>query len=99
FCERVARQGGHPSSYVLAWDALNASGTMYVASGGGFASLDTDFVFRSEPEPEESPPPKKLLLRPRAQSLMELGEVMAFDEWLRIVSIRLASARRVRSTL
>ncbi|MBC8032279.1 MAG: hypothetical protein H7Z16_19505 [Pyrinomonadaceae bacterium] len=105
FCRRVARDNGHPDSYVLAWDQIAAwdtrsdAGTLYAAQGGDNASLDTDSVFRSASEPSESPPPGKIFIRPRAPSLMELGERMEFDEWLKIVSIRLAVGRRARARL
>jgi hypothetical protein len=105
FCRRVARENGHPDSYVLAWDTMIAwdarsdAGTLYAALGGGIASLDTDSVFRSDSEASESPPSRKMFKRPPAPSLMELGERMNFDEWLKLVSIRLAHGRRARARL
>ncbi len=105
FCRRVANENAHPDSYVIGWDELYArerrsdAGTLYAASSGANASLDTDFVFRSSDGPTESPPGQKSGLRPRSPSLMSLGEVMEFDEWLKLVSIRLASARRARARL
>lgn len=105
FCSRVRRENGHSDSYLLAWDQIAAwdarsdAGTLYAAQGGDNAFLDTDSVFRSASEPSESPPPQKQFIRPRSPSLMELGERMGFDEWLKIVSIRLADGRRARARL
>lgn len=105
FCRRVARENGHPDScfvawaQMAAWDAPSDAGTLYAAQGGDNASLDTDFVFRSASEPSESPPSRKMFMRPRSPSLMELGERMNFDEWLKLVSIRLADGRRARARL
>ena len=108
FCRRVARDDGHPDSYVIAWEALNvpgglfhgdAVGDLYAASGGDTASLDTDFVFRSASEPSESPPSSKMPIRARAPSLMELGGRVPFGEWLKFVSIRLAGGRKARARL
>lgn len=102
FCRRVALENAHPDSYVIAWDELYArelrsdAGTLYSASSGEIASLDTDFVFRSA---TESPPSKLGLLRPRSPSLMALGDVMPFEAWLKLVSIRLMCARRTRARL
>jgi hypothetical protein len=97
FCRRVEFANADPSSYVIAWDRLNSRHSLYTASRGVDASLDTDFVFRSEPteSPPESPP-HKLWLRPREPSLMEIGEGMDMKSWLTLVSIRLANVRRVR---
>jgi hypothetical protein len=105
FCRRVERENGHPDSLGLAWDQLIAwemrsdAGTLYAAQGGDNASLDTDFVSRSASELSESPPSRKMFIRPRAPSLMELGERLNFGEWLKIVSIRLADGRRARARL
>lgn len=105
FCKRVERDNGHPDSYVIAWDQLAAwarpsdEGTLFAAQGGDNASLDTDFISRSASEPSESPPPRKMFIRPHAPSLMELGERMNFEEWLKLVSIRLAEGRRARARL
>ncbi len=105
FCKRVARDNGHPDSLDLAWttmhvwDARSDAGTLYAAQGGDIASLDTDFVSRSDSEASESPPSRKMFMRPRAPSLMELGERMKFEEWLKVVSIRLADGRRARARL
>jgi hypothetical protein len=105
FCRRVARENGHPDSYVLAWDTMIAwdarsdAGTLYAALGGDTALLDTDFFSRSASEASESPPSSKMFKRPPAPSLMELGERMNFDEWLKLVSIRLAHGRRARARL
>jgi hypothetical protein len=105
FCARVARQNGHPDSYVLAWDQIAAwdmrsdAGTLYAAQGGDIASLDTDFVSRSDSGASESPPSRKTFIRPRAPSLMELGERMDLEEWLKVVSIRLVNGRRARARL
>jgi len=84
---------------MFAWDAPSDAGALYAAQGGDNASLDTDFVFRSASEPSESPPSRKMFMRPRSPSLMELGERMNFDEWLKLVSIRLAEGRRARARL
>lgn len=105
FCRRVARENAHADSYVLAWDTIctremrSDAGTLYAAAGGDTASLDTDSVFRSASEPCESPPSQKMFMRLRSPSLMELGERMNFDEWLKLVSIRLADGRRARARL
>jgi hypothetical protein len=99
FCERVQRANADPSSYVIAWDTLNNSEALYATQSGGNAYLDTDFVFRADPEPLEHSPPENDATRARAPSLMELGEVMAFNEWLKIVSVRLHQARRARQKL
>lgn len=105
FCRRVARDNGHPDSYVLAWEAIIARearsdvGTLFAAQGGDIASLDTDFVFRSASEPSESPPSRKMFIHARAPSLMALGERMNFEDWLKIVAIRLAVGRRARAKL
>jgi hypothetical protein len=105
FCRRIVRENGHPDSYVIAWDQIAAwdmrsdAGTLYAASGGDNASLDTDSVFRTSSEPSESPPPEKMFKRPPSPSLMELGERMNFEEWLKLVSIRLADGRRARARL
>lgn len=105
FCGRVTRENGHPDSYVLAWDQIAAwdkrsdAGTLYAAQGGDNASLDTDSVFRSASEPCESPPALKMFRRSPSRSLMELGGVMNFDEWQKLVSIRLADSRRARARL
>jgi hypothetical protein len=105
FCRRIVRDNGHPDSYVVAWDQLavwntrSDAGTLYAAQGGDNASLDTDSVSRSTSEPSESPPYHKMFRRMPARSLMELGEVMNFDEWLKIVSVRLAHGRRARARL
>lgn len=99
FCQRVQCEHGDPSSYVIVWDALNESHCLYAATRGDSASLDTDFVFREASEPYESPPTQKLLIRPRSLPLMQLGESMEFEEWLKLCAIRLAKARRSRSRL
>ena len=105
FCRRVASENAHPDSYVLAWeqmavwDARSDAGTLYAAAGGDTASLDTASVLRAASEPSESPPSRKMFIRPRSPSLMELGERMNFDEWLKLVSIRLADGRRARARL
>ncbi|MEK6281586.1 MAG: protein rep [Acidobacteriota bacterium] len=105
FCKRVTRENGHPHSYVIAWDqiavwdARSDVGTLYAASGGDTASLDTDFLSPTSLDPSESPPPEKVFIRPRSPSLMELGERMNFDEWLKLVSIRVAEGRRARARL
>lgn len=108
FCRRVARENGHPDSYVVAWDQIAAwdarsdAGTLYAAQGGDDALLDTDSLFFFSPESleaTESPPSQKMFIRPRSPSLMELSERMNFDEWLKIVSIRLADGRRARARL
>ncbi len=105
YCRRIVRENGHPDSYVIAWDQIAAwdmrsdAGTLYAASGGDNASLDTDSVFRASSEPSESPPPEKMFKRSPSPSLMELGERMNFEEWLKLVSIRLADGRRARARL
>jgi hypothetical protein len=99
FCKRCHCDDADPASYVRSWDALLVADALYVAGGGVNASLDTDFLSQEPPETEESPPFQNLCDRPRSPSLMELGERMNFDEWLRIVQIRLASTRRVRTVL
>lgn len=96
FCKRVVRADADPSSYVIAWDGLNASHSLYAASSGLDASLDTDFVYRSDCEEATESPPRKLWLKDRAPSLMEIGESMSLESWLTVVSIRLANTRRVR---
>ncbi len=93
FCTRVEYSNADPSSYVIAWDTLNAQHSLYAATRGVNASLDTDFVNRGEPVASS---PQKFWLRPRAPSLMELGERMDFKSWLTVVSLRLANVRRVR---
>jgi hypothetical protein len=106
FTERLEREGGHPDSYVIAWDKLTAADcarelerSEEAARLFFYASLDTDFVSRSSSEDATESPPGETLLKPRAKSLMELGESMEFTEWLRLVSIRLADGRRVRTGL
>ena len=105
FCKRVSRDNGHPDSYVIAWDQLavwdarSDKGTLYAASSGDTASLDTDFLSPASSEPSESPPSQKMFIRPRSPSLMELGERMDFEQWLKFVDIRLAQGRRARAIL
>jgi hypothetical protein len=96
FCRRVSLAHGDPSSYVIAWDRLNASHSLYVATSGVDASLDTDFVNRSGCEEATESPPRKFWIKERAPSLMEIGEGMSFRFWLTMVSVRLANTRRVR---
>lgn len=93
FCRRVECSHADPASYVIAWDALNSTNQLYVATRDASALLDTDCVNRSE---ATESPPQRLWLKPRAPSLMELGERMDFNSWLTVVSVRLANTRRVR---
>lgn len=93
FCIRVMLANADPSSYVIAWDHLNSRQSLYAASHGVDAFLDTDFVNRSE---ITESPPQRLWLKPRAPSLMEIGEGMDLNSWLTLVSIRLMSVRRER---
>ncbi len=99
FCKRVAREKADPKSYSIAWNVLIAAGAMYVAPKGYIASLDTDFVFRSCSEDETESPPGETVVRARSPSLMALGEVMEFGEWLKMVAIRLANTRQKRTRL
>jgi hypothetical protein len=96
FCKRVMRADADPSSYVIAWDGLNASHSLYAAGREADASLDTDFIKRSGCDEATESPPRKLWLKAREPSLMEIGEGMSFKSWLTLVSIRLANTRRVR---
>ena len=96
FCKRVVRAQADPSSYVIAWDSLNASHSLYSASNDADASLDTDFIKRSGCDEATESPPRKLWLKAREPSLMEIGESMSFKSWLTLVSIRLANTRHVR---
>lgn len=96
FCKRVVRAHADPSSYVIAWDSLNASHSLYAAGTEADASLDTDFIKRSGCDEATESPPRKLWLKAREPSLMEIGEGMSFKSWLTLVSIRLANTRRVR---
>jgi hypothetical protein len=96
FCKRVVRSHADPSSYVVAWDSLNASHSLYTSGSEAYASLDTDFIKRSGCDEATESPPRKLWLKAREPSLMEIGEGMSFKSWLTLVSIRLANTRRVR---
>jgi hypothetical protein len=105
FCERVGSENADPASYVIAWDALNTPRERRrriesaAQQRGANASLDTDFLFRSEVEVLGHSPPDKKAARARARSLMERGEVLPFHEWLKIVDVRLLTARRARQKL
>jgi hypothetical protein len=103
FCARVAREGGDPRSYGLAWKELNDAGRLYAASSGD-ASLDTPLlspanISPANSTPDSPDPPQESWVRDRQPSLMKLGETMDFAEWLKIVSVRLVTARRARRSL
>jgi hypothetical protein len=63
------------------------------------ASLDTEFLSRSEAPHDGRPPPGETPKRQRQKSLMALSDEMPFDEWQKIVSIRLAGVRQTRTGL
>jgi hypothetical protein len=96
FCLRVKRARAQVGSYKQAWDTLNREGTLYEGARSVNASLDTGDVFRSE---ETRAGPQSGSDKPRAPSLMKLGDVLAFDVWLKLVAVRLVRARRARMIL
>jgi hypothetical protein len=96
FCQRVQSEGYSPDSYVIAWDILNATGTLYVATSGDIASLDTGSISPAEESAGDGSPPEPMRSRARLPSLMALGDVLSADEWLKTVALRVVSARRVR---
>jgi hypothetical protein len=105
FMQRAEREGAHPDSFVIAWDKLDAANYAHELDRDNeaariffYASLDTDFLFRSDagedrPPPEESPP------RERQKPLMTLLNEMDFEQWMIIVNLRLVGARRARAGL
>jgi hypothetical protein len=107
FTERLEREGGHPDSYVLAWDRLTAASKAQESDDEDekarvlrlIASLDTDFLSRSESGRDGRPPPGETPKRQRQKSLMALSDEMPFDEWLKIASIRIAGVRQTRTGL
>jgi len=107
FTERLEREGGHPDSYVVAWDRLTAASKAQESDDEDekarvlrlIASLDTDFLSRSESGRDGRPPPGETPKRQRQKSLMTLAEEMPFDEWLKIASIRIAGVRQTRTGL
>jgi hypothetical protein len=106
FTERLEREGGHPDSYVIAWDKLAAASYARdldrdeeAARVFFYASLDTDFISRTCSEDATESPPGETPIRQRQKSLMTLADEMEFSEWLKIVSIRLAGVRQTRTGL
>ncbi len=69
------------------------------AKRASYASLDTDFISRSEAEADGRAPPDETPKRQRQKSLMALSDEMPLDEWQKIVSIRLAGVRQTRTGL
>ena len=107
FTDRLEREGGHPDSYVIAWDKLTAAHMAQESDDEDekarvlflIASLDTNFINRSEAEGDGRAPPGETPKRERQKSLMTLADEMEFTEWLKIVSIRLAGVRQTRTSL
>lgn len=104
FCRRVERENADPLSRDIAWHDLNTRdlrhvGPLYLAEGDDLASLDTNSVFPSPPSPAESPPDSKNTFFVRSRSLMEIGDDVDLETWLKLVSVRLAHGRRTRARL
>jgi hypothetical protein len=107
FTERLEREDAHPDSYVIAWDRLIAASMAQESEDEDekarvlflIASLDTDFISRSGAERDGRPPPGETPKRQRQKSLMALSDEMPFDEWQKIVLIRLAGVRQTRTGL
>jgi len=105
FTERLEREGGHPDSYIIAWDKLVAARAAQDEKEAEqrdflfYASLDTDFISRSTGEVGGKSPPEKVPKVGRQKSLMTLGDELPFPEWFKVVCIRLTGVRRTRTGL
>ena len=94
FVDRAELVKANKRSYAQAWEQLQSAAP---ARRGDTALVHTEFLSRQDGG--HSPPDEgggAELVKPRAPSLMTLGETMEFKSWLALVRLRVQAAQRAR---